>query len=592
MLANGAAAATYNMNGGTLTIYNNAGVTPGGGGIRMGVAGNGVATFNLNGGTVQTQFVNKEASGVTATFNFNGGTLKAAQNNLNTANVVGGGPAPPVANDNNGGGTGFMSDLTAANVLGGGAIFDNNGVQMGISQSLLHGTAGPATDGGLTAKGIGTLALSGTNTYNGGTFLNAGTLAIDSASAIGTGALTINGTGTTVDNITGGAITLTSNNSQNWNNDFSFGGTSSLNMGTGAVTMNATRTITTNLVNAGATLTVGGVISGSGFGLIKAGPGNLALSGASNYTGPTTVKGGTLSLTGSGAINSSNGITVSGGRLLQSSSTALTPTVTLANGTVDGTTTINTVNVANTLAATVTHGNGTVAPVAIGTLNFGGSATVNILTSDATALTAKIATTNLLANAAGNVVINAANTANVWSSGTTYELFSYSGSIGGAGFSKFAVGQFAGLGAHQTVTLTNPAGFIDAVIGGDTLVWTGALDGTWTSATQSAPHNWKLSSTGAQTDFFTSDAVSFSDGASTGTVNLTANVSAASVQFTNSALPYTLGSTSGFGLVQGAISISGGGSLTIANTNSYAGGTTLSNGTLNLQSAARWEREL
>jgi autotransporter-associated beta strand protein len=164
-------------------------------------------------------------------------------------------------------------------------------------------------------------------------------------------------------------------------------------------------------------------------------------------------------------------------------------------------------------------------------------------------------------------------------------LLSYSGSISGAGFSKFVVGQFTGLGAHETVTLTNPGGFIDAVIGGDTLIWTGALDGTWTSAGQSAPHNWKLSSTGAGTDFFTNDAVSFKDGASTGTVNITANVSAASIQFANSSQAYTLQSTGGFGLVQGAISISGGGSVTIANNNTYAGGTTLSNGTLNLQSA-------
>ena len=39
------------------------------------------------------------------------------------------------------------------------------------------------------------MALSGTNTFNGGIRLNAGTLGINSARAIGTGSLTINARG-------------------------------------------------------------------------------------------------------------------------------------------------------------------------------------------------------------------------------------------------------------------------------------------------------------------------------------------------------------------------------------------------------------
>ena len=57
--------------------------------------------------------------------------------------------------------------------------------------------------------------------------------------------------------------------------------------------MNASRTVTV----ASGNLIVGGVISGSGDSLTKAGPGTLTLTAANTYGGPTAVTGGTLSLT-------------------------------------------------------------------------------------------------------------------------------------------------------------------------------------------------------------------------------------------------------------------------------------------------------
>ncbi len=338
------------------------------------------------------------------------------------------------------------------------------------------------------------------------------------------------------------------------------------------------------MINGGATLTVGGAIGGAGFGLIKDGVGTLALSGSSGYSGPTSIVGGTLSLTGAGAINSSSGITVNGGSLLQTSTAAITPAVALTAGTVDGTTTINTVNVANNAAAVVAHGNGTVNPITIGSLNFSGAGTVSIITSTASQATPKIATTSLSTSAAGNVVITANNTAGIWNAGT-YALMSYSGAIGGAGFAQFVSGQFVGLSSRQTVDLTNVGGVINAVIGGDTLVWTGALNGQWATAAQASPKNWKLSVSGAATDFSTLDAVTFNDSATTGNVNITGNVFAAGVQFANTAaLPYTVSSSGGFGITNGIVSINGGGSVTITNNNTYAGGTVLNNGTLNINS--------
>lgn len=110
---------------------------------------NGTGTVNLNGGTITAGQVTHLGTG-TATFNFNGGTLVAGTNPNAT----------------------FMSGLTAANVLAGGAKIDSAGSTINIGQALLDGTGG----GGLTKLGNGTLRLNGTNTYTGSTVVSAGAL--------------------------------------------------------------------------------------------------------------------------------------------------------------------------------------------------------------------------------------------------------------------------------------------------------------------------------------------------------------------------------------------------------------------------------
>jgi autotransporter-associated beta strand protein len=137
--------------------------------------------------------------------------------------------------------------------------------------------------------------------------LNSGTLNINNASAIGSGTLTINGG--TLNNTNGSAIALSTNNAQSWNSDFAFTGTNNLNLGTGAVAMNASRTVTVNAGN----LTVGGSISGSGFGLTKNGSGTLVLSGSNSYTGNTTINSGTLTAAAAGAVGNSSQIIVKNG---------------------------------------------------------------------------------------------------------------------------------------------------------------------------------------------------------------------------------------------------------------------------------------
>ena len=111
--------------------------------------------------------------------------------------------------------------------------------------------------------------------------------------------------------------TLSGNNPQTWNGDFTFNGTQGLSMGTGAVMLCFSRTVT---VNAGA-LTVGGAISGSGCSLTLAGAGNLTLNGIESYTGNTIVNGGTLQLNngsngGGGQLGASPAVVVDAGGFL------------------------------------------------------------------------------------------------------------------------------------------------------------------------------------------------------------------------------------------------------------------------------------
>ena len=93
---------------------------------------------------------------------------------------------------------------------------------------------------GLTKAGIGTWIVTNANTYSGGTTLSAGQLNINNATALGTGAFTI--AAGSIDNTSGGDITLTNNNTQNWNGNFTYvGSANNLNLGTGAVTLGGNR---------------------------------------------------------------------------------------------------------------------------------------------------------------------------------------------------------------------------------------------------------------------------------------------------------------------------------------------------------------
>lgn len=297
---------------------------------------------------------------------------------------------------------GDISGTAALRKLGNGAL-------------VLNGATSFA--GGLTVSG-GTVTLNGASTRTGTNIVNTGaTLNINHASALGTGTLAFNTT-PKIDNTSGAAITLTTNNAQIWNSNFTFIGTNSLNLGTGAITMLSSRQITVN----GSTLTVGGAISDGG-GLTKLGAGTLVLGGENLYNGATAVNAGTLLVTGSLA---GSPVTVNSGAKLGGTGTINGETIIASGGTLtpgDGPGRL-------TFASNVTLADGSIS-------NFQINGTVRGTTFDAIDLT-----TGWLAYG-GTLNLDFSSTI---AGGHTLDLFNLSDQGAGGSFSSIvASGSYGGL---------------------------------------------------------------------------------------------------------------------------------------------------
>jgi autotransporter-associated beta strand protein len=238
--------ATLNMNSGNLTA----------GTINIGVGSYSNSTVNLNGGTLS---INNTASpgsvSKTSTLRFNGGTLRSRSDNGS-----------------------FVAGLSNAFVDSGGAFIDIDGRTSTISQVLQQGTG----SGGLTllsTNGGGTLTLSGNNAYTGATTLNAGTLQIGHANALGTSG-----------NITFGGGTL----------QYGSGITTDLS----SRLKNSASAIIVD-TNAHNVTFASAIDSTNSNGLTKIGTGNLTLNAANTFNGATSVNNGILVLGNALALQNS-----------------------------------------------------------------------------------------------------------------------------------------------------------------------------------------------------------------------------------------------------------------------------------------------
>ncbi len=202
------------------------------------------------------------------------------------------------------GGT-LISDgtLVASNVesLGTGDVTNNATLELNTGGDFTNNISG---SGQVVKSGDDALALSGANSYTGGTLISSGTLVATNVDALGSGDVTDNATlelntGGTFDNAISGSgqvvksgdktLTLSGSNTYTGGTLISDGTLVASNveaLGTGDVTDNATLELNTSG-------TFDNVISGSGQ-VVKSGDDALTLSGSNTYTGGTLISDGTL----------------------------------------------------------------------------------------------------------------------------------------------------------------------------------------------------------------------------------------------------------------------------------------------------------
>src|SRR5271166_4140866 len=310
----GAPAYSFNLSGFALTItgtgiVNNSSTRPtftttNGGGtefVNTSTAGTAIITTNI--GALTFFHDSSTAGSATITNNFDAATVFVNTSTAGTATITTNDGGGTFFNDSSTGGQArFITNaagifdisslssvgMTAGSIEGAGTYrLGSKALTVGLNNLSTEVSGSVVGMGGALIKvGTGTLTLTGTNTYSGGTDINGGILAVNSDAnlgsaplSLGTGPLSFNG-GTLEALGAGGGITSSK--------------VITLNAGGG-----------TFLADAGTTSTLNGAISGVGS-LTKDGLGTLALTvtltGTSTYSGGTNLTGGILAANSDGNL--------------------------------------------------------------------------------------------------------------------------------------------------------------------------------------------------------------------------------------------------------------------------------------------------
>lgn len=294
----------------TVTVADGATLASGTNGINslaLSNSASGVSTLNIGApagsapalpGIVTASGITSSAGKSTVNFNHNaknyefavpiGGQVAVNQIGSGTTALTG-------ANSYTGGTTITAGTLQLGNGGTTGSVLGNvvNNATLAINRSNAFSFSGDVSGGGTVQQlGAGTATLTGTNSYTGGTVVQAGRLLAGSAGAF------VQNTAYTVN---GGTLDL-----GNW--DLT---TASLSGSGGTVALNA-QTLTAD--QAGDS-TYAGTITGTG-GIAKAGAGVLTLSGTNSYSGTTSVTQGTLRAGAPSTFSSKSATVVANGATL------------------------------------------------------------------------------------------------------------------------------------------------------------------------------------------------------------------------------------------------------------------------------------
>lgn len=436
-------------------------------------------------------------------------------------------------------------------------------VGAGSGSVVVSAVLGPNVNAVTQNSATSELQLTTANTFVGPVNLLAGELIVVSGTALGatTNTLTIAG-GTTVD-ISNAALTLSNSYPETWNGDFTYGGFGSMATGSGAVTLTGSRQVTV----AANTLQIGGVIGDSGntYGITKAGSGFLVLTANNTYSGPTRINAGTLSISADANLGNApatatpNQLVINNATLGVTGNTAFTLNANRgvglgpATGTTGGTGTFDiankqTLTYNGIIASAGNSGTNNLVKTSAGTLVLGGTNTYNGTTT-ISAGTLQATPGTGLPN--GNVILDGG----ILSNNGTIATFSRALGIA-AGQVRFTAngGGFAATGAAFTVNLGGSGSTL--AFGAPNFIASGS------PLTFGGPN--------ANNILTFQNPLDLAGTAQTIAVNGTASGNVATLAGTIS---------------DGSLIKTGSGILRLAAADTYAGGTTVSNGTLQVYGA-------
>jgi autotransporter-associated beta strand protein/T5SS/PEP-CTERM-associated repeat protein len=339
---------TWDMNAGLFVGYSGTGTLSMTGGrvtntnASIGTDAGSIGTATVSGGTWAS-------SGDLAVGSSGTGTLTITGGLVSVAGTLSKG-AEGTINLNPGGTLQIGTGGTTGVLLGGTGGLTNNGTLIfnrfdaSTYSGIISGT------GVVTKQGVGTLTLSGNNSYAGGTTISDGVLALGSADAVGASGTISFG---------GGTLQYSASNTTDYSSRFSTAASQAYE-------------IHTNSQN----VTLAAPLSSSGGTLTKFGAGTLTLLGNNSYTGGTTISDGTLQIGVGGTTGSITGDVVNNSALVLSRSDAST-----YSGVISGTGSLTKQGSGTlTLSGSNSYAGGTT--ISAGTLQVGAGGTTGSIAGD------------------------------------------------------------------------------------------------------------------------------------------------------------------------------------------------------------------